>query len=63
MLTIKELNEELEAILEEDEIINGLKLIPHGEKATKYFSKALEYFKNNSDKVKQGFINLPLSEI
>ena len=51
MIDIKELNEELEKIIEgykeedkeEEESINGLKLVPHGEYAVKYYDKTLEY--------------------
>jgi len=62
-MNIKELNEELEKFLEESEKINGLKLIPHGEQADKNYKKAFEYFKNNTNKIKRGFINIPVSEL
>ena len=62
-MNIKKLNEELEKLLEEDKTINELKLISHGEHATKYYNKAFEYFKKNIDKVKKGFINLPSNEL
>ena len=65
MINIHRLNEEIEKILEEEteEVINGLKLIPHGENAVRYYSESIEYFKNHVEKVKRGFINLPLSEL
>ena len=62
-MNIHKLNEELEKILGETEEINGLTLIPHGEKSTKYYKKAFKYFKNNTDKVKRGFVNIPLSKL
>lgn len=62
-MNIKALNEELEQILEETEKIKGLTLISHGEKSTKYYKKAFAYFKKNTDKVKIGFVNIPLSEL
>ena len=49
--------------LKKNERTNRLKLIPHGEKAVNYYSKSIEYFKNHVEKVKRGFINLPLSEL
>lgn len=65
MINIHRLNEEIEKILEEEteEIINGLKLIPHGENSVKYYTKAVEYFMNHVEEVKSGFINLPLTSI
>ncbi|MCR5266476.1 MAG: hypothetical protein K6E29_07785 [Cyanobacteria bacterium RUI128] len=63
-MDIKRINEELERILEEDEeIIGGLRLVPHGNNAVKYYSKAKEYFKNNMDMVKKGYVNLPIADL
>lgn len=62
MIDIKRLNEELEELIAEDTVL-GLKLIPHGSNATKYIKKAIEYLKTNKDKVKVGFINIPLAEL
>ena len=65
MINIQKLNEKKEKILEEEteEVINGLKLIPHGENSVKYYTKAAEYFKNHVEEVKRGFINLPLTNL
>ena len=63
-MNIKQLTEELEKFLEEEnKIIGEFELIAHGENAVKYYDKAVEYFKNHGDKVKKGFINLPLTEL
>ena len=52
-MNIHKLNEKLQKI-------NGLKLIPHREKADRNYKKAFEYFKNNPDKVKRGFTDIPI---
>ena len=64
-MNIKQLNEVLDRILEEDtEVsIRGLKLIPHGEGAVKYYDKAVEYFKKHGDMVKCGFVNLSVADL
>ena len=63
-MNIKQLTEELEKFLEaENKIISGLELIPHWENAVKYYDKAKEYFKNHGDKVKKGYVNLPITEL
>ena len=62
-MNIRELNEVLGKFLENNEIISGLELIPHGEKAVKYYDKTTEYFKSHGNKVKKGFINLPVAEL
>ncbi len=53
-MNIKQLTEELEKFLEEEnKIIGEFELIAHGENATKYYDKATEYFKNHGNMVKK----------
>ena len=63
-MNIKRLNEELTRLLEEDNVkIGEYTVIPHGETATNLYKKAIEYLKSNPDKLKSGFINIPLSSL
>ena len=63
-MNIKRLNEELSRLLEEDNVkIGDYIVIPHGETATNLYKKAIEYLKSNPDKLKSGFINIPLSSL
>ena len=46
-----------------EEIIGELRLVPHGNNAVKYYSKAKEYFKNNMNMIKKGYVNLPIADL
>lgn len=63
-MNIKRLSEELTRLLEEDNIkIGEYELITQGDFALKLYKQAVEQLKNNPDKLKSGYINIPLSDL